>query len=352
MSQLGLGRSYRSSDVQSPVKIYKYPKQVHTFNQRKNYTVYSRSKQDEALRLKNVKALQLSNDIGNANAERLRNDYLGVSGSIPQYYNKFDELEDMTTKIEFAKRILNSIMNTKEIASTIKWLQDSNLIDAFIKFGSIFAKHSPKNITSKEFQTLWAKVDTAIENVIAPTRSSMVATIPARVVSPEIFISTTKSVGGTPSRSPRKAYNAFQTELMAATERRAQQLSKAESDTIREVAKTLEIETKHDPSVSYEETSPVSSSGYSEALTDITQSTYPVEPSGSPKEILKTRSGGKQFYPSEHLNRILSYQNKQTLDKDDKQKLNYSIKALKDKGYNFAGKKPTVEEINNYLQTL
>jgi len=194
----------------APKHTYSYPKLVDTFRTYQDTSFINKAHRGEMLQKKVDEQLRLSNIIGNANAERVRNDYLGIAAPVPESYNKFDSYEDMTTKMTFAKNILHKFMNTKEAVLTLKWLQDRNLIDTFLKFGDAFAKSSPKGITAKEFEILWNTVDTNLAHVMNPTRASTVrtitavdaspvamatATIPEYVPPPRVLI--TKSEGGT-----------------------------------------------------------------------------------------------------------------------------------------------------------
>ncbi len=196
----------------APKHTYSYPKLVDTFRSYQDTSFINKAHRGEMLQKKVDEQLRLSNIIGNANAERIRNDYLGIAAAVPESYNKFDSYEDMTTKMTFAKNILHKFMNTKEAVLTLKWLQDRNLIDTFLKFGDAFAKSSPKGITSKEFEILWNTVDTNLAHVMNPTRASTVRTIAAVDASPVAMATATipeyvppsrrpviKSEGGTPS---------------------------------------------------------------------------------------------------------------------------------------------------------
>lgn len=175
----------------APKHTYSYPKLVDTFRSYQDTSFINKAHRGEMLQKKVDEQLRLSNIIGNANAERVRNDYLGIAAPIPESYNKFDSYEDMTTKMTFAKNILHKFMNTKEAVLTLRWLQDRNLIDTFLKFGDAFAKSSPKGITAKEFEILWNTVDTNLAHVMNPTRASTVRTIAAVDASPVAMATAT-----------------------------------------------------------------------------------------------------------------------------------------------------------------
>ncbi len=175
----------------APKHTYSYPKLVDTFRSYQDTSFINKAHRGEMLQKKVDEQLRLSNIIGNANAERIRNDYLGIAAAVPESYNKFDSYEDMTTKMTFAKNILHKFMNTKEAVLTLKWLQDRNLIDTFLKFGDAFAKSSPKGITAKEFEILWNTVDTNLAHAMNPTRASTVRTIAAVDASPVAMATAT-----------------------------------------------------------------------------------------------------------------------------------------------------------------
>lgn len=175
----------------APKHTYSYPKLVDTFRSYQDTSFINKAHRGEMLQKKVDEQLRLSNIIGNANAERVRNDYLGIAAPVPESYNKFDSYEDMTTKMTFAKNILHKFMNTKEAVLTLRWLQDRNLIDTFLKFGDAFAKSSPKGITAKEFEILWNTVDTNLAHVMNPTRASTVRTIAAVDTNPVAMATAT-----------------------------------------------------------------------------------------------------------------------------------------------------------------
>lgn len=175
----------------APKHTYSYPKLVDTFRSYQDTSFINKAHRGEMLQKKVDEQLRLSNIIGNANAERVRNDYLGIAAPVPESYNKFDSYEDMTIKMTFAKNILHKFMNTKEAVLTLKWLQDRNLIDTFLKFGDAFAKSSPKGINAKEFEILWNTVDTNLAHVMNPTRASTVRTIAAVDASPVAMATAT-----------------------------------------------------------------------------------------------------------------------------------------------------------------
>lgn len=206
----------------APKHTYSYPKLVDTFRTYQDTSFINKAHRGEMLQKKVDEQLRLSNIIGIANAERVRNDYLGIATPVPESYNKFDSYEDMTTKMTFAKNILHKFMNTKETVLALRWLQDRNLIDTFLKFGDAFAKSSPKGITSKEFEILWNTVDTNLAHVMNPTRASTVrtitafdaspvamatATIPEYVPSPRGLVSQPSSAGPTPPTGRMAAFD-------------------------------------------------------------------------------------------------------------------------------------------------
>ena len=222
-----------------PKQTYSYPKQVDTFRSYQDHAFINNAHRGKLLQEKLDEQLKLSNIIGNANSERLRNDYLGIAAPTPGFYNRFDEYEDMATKISFAKNILHKFMNTKEATLALKWLQDQNLIDTFLKFGDAFAKHSPKGITADEFQVLWKNVDTNIDQKLNPTRANTVRTISAydSTTSPGVIESATKSSkqafissathSSKPTQTPKYG-TAHEKELAEAVAKRAAKMKAAE----------------------------------------------------------------------------------------------------------------------------
>ena len=167
-----VGKTFFSSYQPPEKKTFAYPRQTDTFKHDSKTSFIDVSKRDDMMVAKSEREQALKDTIAKANEERHRDEYLGISSGMPSSLHQVEDYEDNGTRIQLAKKLLSHIMNREQVELATQWLIDSDLLQAFRKFGEIFIKNSPKGITASEFKALWNKVDTKIESPISNVKAT------------------------------------------------------------------------------------------------------------------------------------------------------------------------------------